>query len=86
MAHVTLAMPETTRAALADLAAATGTTDLGQLCQDALRTYEWLLACQDAGQHIVALRPSDMVVLEQANALEGGREVLAPLRANHQES
>ena len=54
---------------------------LGQLVEDRLRTFEWLVHHQSLGRTIVALEAPDLRLLEESSDVSGEREVLTTLIA-----
>ena len=70
--------PENTLKALDELAEITGVEEgkdrLAKLIQDAIRTYEWIIAQQSEGKIIVALDQKDVEVLKGSGAVHGEGE------------
>ena len=79
-----LNISEDTAAALEELANITdadGRADFAKLLQDALRTYEWIIAQQAQGRVIAALEEADMKALMVSERASGEREALDSLIA-----
>lgn len=79
MAAWTFEVPEGTLEALRELASITDANErdgLAKLVQDALRTYEWIIAQQVRGRTVTALEDADMAVLGQSERTSGERDAL----------
>jgi hypothetical protein len=84
MAAWTFEVPEVTLEALKELASITDANErdgLAKLVQDALRTYEWIIAQQINGRTVTALEDADLAVLRGTERASGEREALGALVA-----
>lgn len=79
MVSVRLNIPDRTYKAIQKFAELTGISNedcVPHVIQDALRTYEWVLAQQAMGQVVAALEKPDLAVLKESTDVEGERKFL----------